>query len=74
GWNRFLKSLPRTLHRKLLASRTEIERYFSRKKHVFHLGEERTRGLTNLEANCTMTSIMEYLEYIARLIALFTKL
>ena len=62
--NRWLKSLPRTLNRKLLNSRTEIERYFSRKKHVFHLGEERTRGFRNFEANCYMTSIMEYLEWI----------
>jgi hypothetical protein len=66
GWlNRFLKSLPRTWDKKLLRSRTEIERYFSRKKHVFHLGEERTRGFRNFEANCYFTSIMEYLEYIA---------
>ena len=72
--NRWLKSLPRTWSRKLLNSRTEIERYFSRKKYVFHLGEERTRGIKNFEANCSMTSIMEHLEYIARLLALFTKL
>ena len=75
GWlSRFLKSLPRTLNRRLLNTRTEIERYYSRKKKVFHLGEERTRGLKNFEANCYLTSIMEYLEYFARWFTLFTKL
>jgi hypothetical protein len=75
GWfNRWLKSLPRSWDPKLRKSRTEIERYFSRKKNVFRLGEEKTRGFTNFEANCSMTSIMEYLEYAARLLALFTKL
>jgi len=72
--NRWLKSLPRTWDKKLLRSRTEVERYFSRKKHVFHLGEEKTRGFQNFEANCYLTSIMEHLEYIARLLRLFTKL
>jgi hypothetical protein len=48
-----------TLYRK----RTEIERYFSRKKHVFHLGEEQTRHLKNFHANCYLTSIMEILEW-----------
>lgn len=73
-YNRWMKSRPRSRSKKLYKSRTEIERYFSRKKNVFHLGEERTRGLRNFEANCYMTSIMEYLEYFARLLALFTKL
>jgi len=42
---------------------SEIERYFSRKKRVFNLGEERTRGLKNFEANCHLTSIAEILEW-----------
>jgi Transposase DDE domain len=75
GWlNRWLKSLPRTWDKKLLRSRTEIERYFSRKKQVFHLGEEKTRGFQSFEANCYMTSIMEYLEHAARILLLFTRL
>lgn len=79
GWlNRLLKSLPRTLNRGLLNTRSEIERHFSRKKHVFHLGQERTRGLVNFEANCYMTSIMAILEWVAKtaevIRALFTKL
>lgn len=73
-YNRWMKSRPRSHSKKLYKSRTEIERYFSRKKHVFHLGEERTRGLKSFEANCYLTSIMEYLEYFARVIELFTKL
>lgn len=43
--------------------RGEIERYFSRKKRVFNLGEERTRTLKNFRANCYLTSIMEILEW-----------
>ena len=75
GWyNRFLKRLPRSWDPKLRRSRTEIERYFSRKKYVFRFGEEKTRGFKNFEANAYFTSIMEYLEFIARWIALFTKL
>ncbi len=75
GWlNRYLKRLPRSWDKRLYRGRTEIERYFSRKKYVFHLGEEKTRGFTNFEANAYFTSIMEYLEFIARLAALFTKL
>jgi hypothetical protein len=59
GWlNRFLKSLPRDWSGALRKSRTEIERYYSRKKYVFRLGEERTRGLRNFEANCYFTSII----------------
>ncbi|MBI2591194.1 MAG: transposase, partial [Candidatus Brennerbacteria bacterium] len=71
---RFIKSLPRSHSNKLYRTRTEIERYFSRKKNVFHLGEEKTRGIKAFEANCYMTSIMEYLEYIATILGLFTKL
>jgi len=75
GWlNRFMKSLPRNWDQKLRKSRTEIERYFSRKKGVFRLGEEKTRGLKSFEANAYFTSIMEYLEYAAKLVALFTRL
>lgn len=75
GWlNRFLKMIDRTLTRGLLNTRGEVERYYSRKKNVFCLGEERTRGLKNFEVNCYLTSIMEHLEYIARLLGLFTKL
>ena len=75
GWlNRFMKSLPRSWDPKLRKSRTEIERYFSRKKHVFRLGEEKTRGIQSFEANCYLTSIMEHLEYAACWIALFTRL
>ncbi len=76
-YNRFLKSLPRSWNPKLYRERTEIERYFSRKKNVFRLGEEKTRGFRNFEANCYLTSIMEYLEYIGSpriMLALFTKL
>jgi hypothetical protein len=67
GWlNRFLKRLPRDWSKTLRKSRTEIERYYSRKKNVFRFGEEKTRGLENFTANCYFTSIMEYLEFIAR--------
>jgi hypothetical protein len=75
GWlNRFMKSLPRSWSPALRKSRTEIERYFSRKKHVFRLGEEKARGLRSFEANCCLTSIMEHLEYAAKLVSLFTRL
>jgi hypothetical protein len=65
-YNRFLKSLPRSWNPKFYRQRTEIERYFSRKKNVFRLGEEKTRGFKNFEANVYFTSIMEYLEFIGR--------
>jgi len=65
-YNRFLKSLPRSSNPKLYRKRTEIERYFSRKKNVFRLGEEKTRGFQNFRANAYFTSIMEYLEFLAR--------
>lgn len=42
--------------------RTEIERYFSRKKRVFNLGEEQTRHLKNFRSNCYFTSCLELLE------------
>lgn len=71
------KSLNRCLDQKLLNKRTEIERYFSRKKNVFHLGEEHTRHLANFNANCHFTAIMEILEWLSKdghLLALFTRL
>ena len=61
--NRKGKESDRCLTRRFLNKRGEIERYFSRKKRVFRLGEERTRTLKNLRANCRMTSIMEILEW-----------
>lgn len=55
--NRSLKGAHRTLRPSLLNTRSEIERYFSRIKRVFHLGEERTRGRKNFEANAYLVSI-----------------
>ena len=75
--NRALKAAERCLDPGLLNKRTEIERYFSRKKRIFHLGEERTRHLKNFRANCYFTSIMEILEWLTTpslWIQLFTKL
>lgn len=63
--NRRAKEANRTLTPTFYNRRTEIERYFSRKKYVFNLGCERTRGLKNFEANCLMTSVMEQLEYLS---------
>ncbi len=60
------KSLNRCLNQSFLNKRTEIERYFSRKKHVFHLGEEKTRHLENFNANCHFTAIMEILEWLSK--------
>lgn len=73
--NRASKEAGRYLRGPFLNQRTEIERYFSRKKRVFRLGEERTRGLANFRANCDLTSIMEILEWATTpqlWIALFT--
>ena len=67
------KAKMRTLNKKFLNLRTEIERYFSRKKRVFKLGEERTRHLKNFRANCYLTSIMEILEWMSGIVQLFTK-
>jgi len=61
--NRLSKESDRCLRRSFLNKRTEIERYFSRKKRVFNLGEERTRHLENFRANCDMVAIMEILEW-----------
>ena len=72
--NQFLRRWPMSLNPRFLAKRTEIERYFSRKKRVFKLGEERTRHLKNFRANCYLTSIMEILEGMSKLLVLFTKL
>ena len=75
--NRASKEAGRYLRRSFLNQRTEIERYFSRKKRVFRLGEERTRGLENFRVNCYLTSIMEILEWAAKpsyWVVLFTKL
>lgn len=72
--NRKGKESGRTLFKTFLNKRTAIERYFSRKKRVFRLGEERTRHLKNFRANCYFTSIMEILEWMNRLRVLFTKL
>jgi len=75
--NRRAKEAERCLAKRFLNKRTGIERYFSRKKCVFGLGEERTRGLENFEANCYLTSIAEILEWITTpqlWSVLFTKL
>lgn len=74
---RALKAAQRYLDQELLNKRTEIERYFSRKKRVFNLGEERTRHLKNFRNNCYLTSIAEILEWSVNpslWIQLFTKL
>lgn len=71
---RSLKERDRCLDTELLNTRTEIERYFSRKKRVFHLGEERTRHLKNFRDHCYLTSIMEILEWMSTLLLFFTRL
>jgi hypothetical protein len=60
------KRKDRSYDRSLYKKRTEIERYFSRKKGVFNLGEEKTRHLANFRANCHLTSIMEILEWLTK--------
>ena len=75
--NRRGKEGGRTLHKAFRNKRTAVERYFSRKKRVFRLGEERTRHLKNFRANCYFTSIMEILEWMskpAQWVVLFTRL
>lgn len=77
GLNYRSKAALRDLDPVLLNRRTEIERYFSRKKRVMNLGEERTRGLQNFRANCSLTSIMEMLDFVGTprpIFPLFTKL
>ncbi len=74
---RQLKSINRCLQQEFLNKRGEIERYFSRKKGVFHLGEEKTRHLKNFRANCYFTAIIEILEWLSKdnhLWVLFTRL
>jgi hypothetical protein len=63
---RALKGKERTWDKLFLNKRTEIERYFSRKKGVFKLGKERTRGLQSFRVNCYLTSIIEILEWVAK--------
>ena len=65
-FNRIMKRWERTTDSEVYKKRSGIERFFSRKKGVFNLGEERTRGLKNFEANCYLTSIMEILEWAAK--------
>jgi len=64
--NRQAKLASRCLTRTLYNQRTKIERYFSRKKGVFHLGQERTRGIHNFTTNVLLTDIMAQLEYLAK--------
>lgn len=64
--NRRLRGSARTHDRLVYKRRTEIERYFSRKKGVFNLGEERTRHIENFRTNCFLTSCMEILEWLSR--------
>ena len=76
GYKAF-KSQNRTLGQSFLNKRTEVERYYSRKKRVFRLGEERTRHLKNFRNNCYMTSVMEIFEWLSKenhLWVLFTRL
>ena len=72
-----IKAGIRSLVKEFLNKRTEIERYFSRLKRIFNLGEEKTRHLKNFRANCYMVSIMVILEWVSKnsiLQALFTRL
>ena len=64
--NRTIRGAQRSRSIKLYRQRTEIERYFSRKKNVFNLGEEKTRHLENFRDNCHFTAIMEILEWLSR--------
>lgn len=64
--NRSLKGAHRTFDRRLFNTRSEIERYFSRIKRVFGLGEERTRGLTNFRVNAYLVSIAVILEWMTK--------
>ncbi len=63
--NRKKRGAGRSKDPTLYKHRTEIERYFSRKKRIFHLGGEKTRHLNNFRINCYMTSIMEILEWLS---------
>lgn len=60
--NRAVRGAHRSRDPALYRRRTEIERYFSRKKRVFSLGEEKTRHLKNFRTNCYFVSCLELLE------------
>lgn len=60
--NRAARKANRSRSKRTYRGRTEIERYFSRKKRVFNLGEEKTRHLENFRTNCYFTSCLEILE------------
>lgn len=64
--NRKLRGAGRTHDSALYKRRTEIERHFSRKKGVFHLGEERTRHLENFRANAYFVSGLQILEWLSK--------
>lgn len=64
--NRISRSRERSTSVRLYKQRTEIERYHSRKKHVFRFGEEKTRHFGNFRTNMYFTSIMEILEWLAK--------
>jgi IS5 family transposase len=66
GRNRAGRSSERSTDPVLYRKRTEIERHFSRKKRVFHLGEERNRTLENFRANAYLTSSMQILEWLVK--------
>lgn len=73
--NHDMKRRVRAYAPRLYRERTTIERYFSRKKGVFHLGLERMRGIQNFRAQTFFTAIMEYCEHIAKaILQLFSKL
>lgn len=64
--NRTVKKANRSRSKRIYRGRTTIERYFSRKKHVFNLGEEKTRHFENFETNCYFTSCLEILESLSK--------
>lgn len=64
GRNRAGRAKERSCDPRLYRKRTEIERHYSRKKRVFHLGEEHTRTLENFRANAFLASSMQILEYL----------
>lgn len=66
GENRRMRGANRSRNPAEYRERTEIERYFSRKKRVFRLGEEKTRHLENFHTNCLFTSCMEILERLTK--------
>lgn len=74
---KLLKEQGRCMAKREFNKRTEIERYYSRKKRVFNLGEEKTRHLKNFNINSHITSVMEILEWLSKNPAwrvLFTRL